>query len=338
MRIRWRDLELPTRVVFDEATLTESYGKLEAEPFERGFGTTIGNSLRRVLLSSLTGSAITSVTIEGVQHEFSPIRGVLEDVTDIILNLKNVKVRIHGDQPVTLRFDIHKKQEVRAGDILCDQKAEIVNPDLYICTLTENVDFVATMTAQKGRGYVTAEELQKGEQQIGVIPMDATFSPVRRVRFKAEDTRVGKITNYDKLIMEIWTDGTLSPQHALVEAAKILRKHFNPFVQYFELGDSLVPTREARDEELRRQRMSQDLETKLSLPIGELHLSVRSSNCLEAAAIRTVGELVQRSEDEIAELRNLGKTSQREIKKKLQELGLEFGLTSEANKEPSTEE
>src|SRR5713226_3872712 len=225
MRIRWRGLELPNRVASDRGTLTDTYGKFTAEPFERGFGVTVGNSLRRVLLSSLEGSAVTRVKIQGVQHEISTIPGVVEDVTDIILNIKSLVVKNTSDEPQTIRIDRHEKGVVTAAHI--------------IATLTDDVPFVVQMRVENGRGYRTAEENVQIEREIGVIPVDSSFSPVIRVKHEIEDTRVGQRTNYDKLVMEIWTNGTVSPQMALVEGAKILRKHLNPFIQYAEPGPEM---------------------------------------------------------------------------------------------------
>ncbi len=326
MRIRWRNFELPSRVVADKPTLTTTFGRFVIEPFEKGFGHTIGNGLRRVLLSSIEGSAVTTVKIEGVQHEFTSVPGVLEDVTDIVLNVKQLLVRIQGDEPVTMKIDVTKKGEVKGSDIQTDARAEIVNPDLVIATLTDKVNLRIEMTAQKGRGYVTAEENSPEEREIGVIPVDSNFSPVTRVRYKIEDTRVGKITNYDKLILEIWTDGTVRPDLALVEAAKIYRKHLNPFVHSFVPGeDAMVPEAKVMaDEEAEKE--AQRLREMLSKPIEELDLSVRARNCLDAENIATVGDLVRRSENDLLKIKNFGKTSLKEIKKKLSDLNLQLGM------------
>src|SRR5262245_58543154 len=240
MRIRWRGLELPNRVVSDRSTLTDTYGKFVAEPFERGFGVTVGNSLRRVLLSSLEGSAVTRVKIQGVQHEISSIPGVVEDVTDIILNIKSLVVKNSSEYPQTIRIDRHDRGVVKASDILTDASVQIINPEHVIATLTDDVPFVVEMTVENGRGYRTADENAGKEREIGVIPVDSSFSPVVRVKYEIEDTRVGQKTNYDKLIMEIWTNGTVSPQMAVVEGAKIMRKHLNPFIQYAEPGPEIA--------------------------------------------------------------------------------------------------
>src|SRR5438309_7056769 len=240
MRIRWRGLELPNRVVSVRSNLTDTYGKFSAEPFERGLGVTVGNSLRRILLSSLEGSAVTRVKIQGVQHEISTIPGVVEDVTDIVLNIKSLVVKNSSEQPRTIRIDRHGKGVITAANIVSDEAVQIVNPEHIIATLTDDVPFVMEMTVENGRGYRTADENAGREREIGVIPIDSSFSPVVRVKYDIEETRVGQRTNYDKLVMEIWTNGTISPQMALVEGAKILRKHLNPFIQYAEPGPEMA--------------------------------------------------------------------------------------------------
>ena len=324
MRVRWRGLELPTKVVRDEETGTDQYGRFTIEPFERGFGTTVGNSLRRILLSSLEGAAVTRVKIAGAPHEFSSLPGVLEDVTDIILNIKSLVVRFEGDEPKTMRVARQTKGEVRAGDIEADPAIEVLNKDSLLATLTDDVPFEIEMTVAKGRGYIPAEEAIEEEQEIGVIPIDAVFSPVTRVRYRTEDTRVGRRTNYDRLILEVWTKGTVTPEMALVEAARILRKHLNAFVQYFELGEERagepveVVTGEAEaDPEMLR---------KLNMNIQDLELSVRAGNCLVSAKINTVADLVQMAEVDLLKFRNFGKTSLREVKRKLADLGLSLGM------------
>lgn len=329
MRIRWRSFELPSRVVVDKKTLSATYGKFVIEPFEKGFGHTIGNGLRRVLLSSIEGSAVTTVRIDGVQHEFSPMTGVLEDVTDLILNIKQLLVKVDGDDPVTMKIDVERKGAVTAADIATDHRAEVVNPDLVLATLTDKVAFRAEFTAQRGRGYVTAEENSPEEREIGIIPIDSNFSPVKRVRYKIEDTRVGKITNYDKLIMEVWTDGTCRPDVAMIEAAKIYRKHLNPFIHNFEPGEDAAVSEDAvmADEEAEKElRRVHEL---LAKPVEELDLSVRARNCLDAESVATVGDLVHRHESELLKIKNFGKTSLKEIKKKLADLGLSLGMDTE---------
>jgi DNA-directed RNA polymerase subunit alpha len=326
MRIRWRGLELPSRVVCDRSTLTDTYGKFVAEPFERGFGVTVGNSLRRIMLSSLEGSAVTQVKIQGVQHEISTIPGVVEDVTDIILNVKSLVVKNSSDQSRTLRIDRHEKGIVKAKDIITDEAVEIINPDHSIATLTDDVPFVLEMTVENGRGYRTSEEENvEREREIGVIPVDASFSPVVRVKYDIEDTRVGQRTNYDKLVMEIWTNGTLTPQMALVEGAKILRKHLNPFIQYAEPGPEM-PIEGPVETAASGEPMDHELERKLNMSLAELELSVRATNCLESEGITTVRDLVIRNEDELLEVRNFGETTLKEVVAKLSERGLHLGM------------
>lgn len=329
MRIRWRGLELPSQVVLDEELSTPTYGRFVIEPFERGFGTTVGNSLRRVLLSSLKGAAVATVKITGAPHEFSTLRGVLEDVTDIILNVKSIVVGCDSDEIKTMTVSRDRKGAVRAADIVADPAVEIVNPDLVLATLTDDVRFQMDMTVRSGRGYATAEENQGPEQEIGVIPVDSVFSPVERVRYKTEETRVGQRTNYDRLILEVWTKGTLSPEDALVEAAKILRKHLNPFVQYHELGmDVVMETPEPPSPPVNVAPDHLDrLRSTLDRPVSDLELSVRASNCLGAARIHTVGELVIKTEADLLRVRSFGKTSLREVKKKLANMGLSLGMT-----------
>src|SRR5262245_35501468 len=242
MRIRWRNLELPTKVVADPATRTDTYAKFTAEPFERGYGVTVGNGLRRVLLSSIEGTAVTSVKVQGAKHEFSSLDGVKEDVTDIVLALKRLRVRFHTDDPKVLTIEKKGPGPVTGADVQTGSDCEVVNKDLVICTLTTDRSFEAELEVRKGRGYVTSEENAREEHEIGVIPMDAIFSPVQRVRYRTENTRVGKMTNYDRLILELWTDGTITPEMALVEAGKIYRKHLNPFVTFFDVGKELQAT------------------------------------------------------------------------------------------------
>ena len=323
MRVRWRGFELPSRVVADPKFKSDTYGRFTIEPFERGFGTTIGNGLRRVLLSSLEGAAITSVKIKGAQHEFSSIPGVMEDVTDIILNLKNLIVKREGDEPKTMKLAAMGPGEVTADLIEADTAITILNKDLVLCTLTEKREFEIEFKVQKGRGYVPGSEQyqSRDDQEIGLIPVDAIYSPVQRVRYKVEDTRVGQRTNFDKLTLEIWTSGTVTPDMALVEAAKILRKHLNPFVQYFELGAERVS-----EEAAAAAGVDEELIRKLSMPVSELELSVRASNCLESARIDTVSQLVTMSDADLLKLRSFGRTSLREVKRKLQDIGLDLGM------------
>ncbi len=324
MRIKWRGLELPNRLTCERETLTDTYGKFFAEPFERGFGVTVGNSLRRILLSSLEGSAVTRVKIQGVQHEISTIPGVVEDVTDIVLNIKSLVVKNASDQSKTIRLDVHERGVVKAAHIVADEAVQIINPDHILATLTDDVPFVVEMTVENGRGYRTADDNAGKEREIGVIPVDSSFSPVVRVKYEIEETRVGQRTNYDKLVIEIWTNGTLGPHMALVEGAKIMRKHLNPFIQYAEPGPEMAL--DTSGEAVGGDHVDHDLERKLNLSLAELELSVRATNCLESEGITTVRDLVIRSEEELLEVRNFGETTLKEVKQKLLERGLNLGM------------
>jgi DNA-directed RNA polymerase subunit alpha len=329
MRITWRGLELPTRVQKDTEVSTDRYGRFFIEPFERGFGTTIGNSLRRILLSSLEGSAVESIKIQNVSHEFTSIPGVMEDVTDIILNVKRLVVRMQGDQKRTMKLSASKAGPVTAAMIVCDPFIEIINKDLVLATLTEDAPFEMELTVGNGRGYSPAAEriaqADRSEQEIGRIEVDAIYSPVLRVRYKTEDTRVGQRTNYDKLVMEIWTNGTVTPEMALVEAGKILRKYINPIVQYEQLGKETVEE-PVQAESQPTKVVSEELAAKLAMPIEQLELTVRSSNCLESNNIRTIGQLVKMTEADLLKIRSFGKTSLREVQRKLDDLGLSLGM------------
>ncbi len=325
MRIKWRGLELPNRVSSDRETLTDTYGKFYAEPFERGFGVTVGNSLRRILLSSLEGSAVTRVKIQGVQHEISTIPGVVEDVTDIILNVKSLVVKNSSEQPRTIRIDRHERGVVTAANIITDEAVQIITPEHIIATLTDDVPFVLEMTVENGRGYRTADENAGKEREIGVIPVDSSFSPVVRVKYEIEETRVGQRTNYDRLVMEIWTNGTITPQLAVVEGAKILRKHLNPFIQYSEPGPEMA-IEEKPEAAAAGESVDHELERKLNMSLAELELSVRATNCLESEGITTVRDLVIRTDEELLEVRNFGETTLKEVKAKLEERGLHLGM------------
>ena len=305
------------------------YGKFMAEPFERGFGTTVGNSLRRILLSSLEGAAVSTVKIKGAEHEFSSLPGVMEDVTDIILNIKSLIVRLEADEPKEMKLSVSKAGPVTAGMIEGDPSITVVNKDLVLATLTEDVPFEMTLTVGKGRGYVTAAEhlRDEEEQEVGVIAVDSIFSPVTRVRYATEDARVGQKVDYDRLILEIWTNGTISPEMAMVEAAKILRKHLNPFVQYFELGSETASEDAVSSlREVAAPAVNPEVQGKLSMPIQELDLSVRANNCLESAKIQTVRDLVKKTDADLLKVRSFGKTSLREVKRKLADLGLSLGM------------
>src|SRR5256714_11644111 len=333
MRIRWRGLELPSRVIHDEHVSTETYAKFTAEPFERGFGTTVGNSLRRILLSSLEGAAVTHIRLRGADHEFSSLNGVMEDVTDIILNVKSLIVKLDGDDIKEMKVPARKAGPVTAGMSEADAAITVVNKDLVLAMLTEDVHFDMTMTVDKGRGYVTAGEniTDAEEQEIGLIAVDSIYSPVTRVRYSTEDARVGQKTDYDRLILEIWTNGTITPEMALVEASKILRKHLNPFVQYFELGsdtasdDAVTALRDAN-----KAMIDPDLQQKLNMTVQELDLSVRANNCLESAKIQTVRDLVKKTDADLLKVRSFGKTSLREVKRRLADMGLSLGMDLDA--------
>ena len=330
MRVTWRGLELPDSVKQDTTVLSERYSRFFIEPFERGFGTTIGNSLRRILLSSIEGSAVTSIKIVGADHEFTSIDGVVEDVTEMVLNIKNLVVKLESEEPKTMTVSANKAGVITAGDIVADPAIEVVNKDMVLATLTKDIDFEMEMTVENGRGYLPASEriaaADRFDQEVGRIILDAVYSPVTRVRYTTENTRVGQKTNYDRLIIEIWTNGTVSPEMALVEAAKILRKHINPFVQYSEMGDQTI-TDKITEEMPIEETFDDELAEKLDTPIQELELSVRAGNCLDSAKVETVGQLVKITEADLLKIRSFGKTSLREIKRKLADLGLSLGMT-----------
>jgi DNA-directed RNA polymerase subunit alpha len=326
IRARWREFEIPNRVVCDEKTLSSKYGRFIIEPFEKGFGSTIGNGLRRILLSYIEGSAIKSVKIKNVSHEFTTIPGVQEDVTDIILNLKRLIIRSNTDEPKKILLEANKKGPITAADIKQDSVIEIMNPELHIGTLVEEKELTIELLVAKGRGYRTAEENSPEEQELGLIPIDSMFSPVVKVNYRVESTRVGQKTNYDRLLIEIWTNGTITPEMALVEAAKIYRKHINPLVQYFEIGRELQIDEKKEEDARKKEEYQSDLKKKISMPVSELDLSVRSSKCLNALKIKTVSDLVANQEEELLGTRNFGKTSLKEVKKKLADLGLSLGM------------
>jgi len=321
MHIRCRGLELPSVVHCEKETLSSTYGKFLAEPFERGFGVTIGNSLRRVLLSSLEGSAVTQIKVRGAQHEFSTLNGVLEDLTEIVLNVKSLVVKNHSDSTRVITVERNTAGVITGADVETDADVEVINKDHVLATLTADVPFMMEMVVENGRGYVPSTEHSTGDHEIGIIPVDAVYSPVTRVRYLVEETRVGQKTNYDRLALEIWTDGSLHPEMALVEAGKILRKHLNPFVQYTELGKQVHAVARGGPGSAEAH-----LETKLNTPVTELRLSVRAGNCLESEGIRTLRDLVQRTEDQLLEVRNFGETTLNEVREKLANLGLHLGM------------
>jgi len=308
---------MPKQVVPDAGN-TASYGKFVIEPLEHGFGLTLGNALRRVLLSSLQGAAITAVRIDGVLHEFSTLPGVIEDVTELILNLKQVRLKLHGDGPKKGTFEVRGKGEVRAGNLLVDGEVEVLNPDLHVATLNKDSDLRLEVEIDAGRGYVSADQHSQVDRPIGVIPIDSMFSPVLKVNYKVETTRLGQRIDYDRLVVEVWTDGSLLPSDAVAVAAKILRDHFTLFIHFEE------PIEEEVEEEVDEER--QRVRRLLERSVEELELSVRSSNCLRAAEIKNIGDLVQKSEPEMLKYRNFGRKSLKEIQDILSEMGLHFGM------------
>jgi DNA-directed RNA polymerase subunit alpha len=323
MRIRWRGIELPSRITRDDEVSTDAYGRFVIEPFEHGFGTTVGNSLRRVLLSSLEGAAVTKVRVAGVSHEFTAIEGVMEDVTDIILNVKGLVLRLEDDEPKTMHVRREEAGDVVAGDIVADPAIEILNPDHHLATLTKDIPFHLEMTVRRGRGYVPAADNRSADDELGIIPIDSVFSPILRVRYRTEDMRVGQRTNYDRLILEVWTKGTVLPEDALVEAAAILRKHLNPFLAYQDVGSELAqPISTSRPMDVGTDNTRDEL---LSKPVSVLGLSVRAANCLEAAQVRTIRDLVALTEADLLRFRSFGKTSLHEVLRKLAEIGLQLG-------------
>ena len=322
----WRDFATPKKLLCDEDSSTDTYGKFVAEPFERGYGMTIGNGLRRVLLSSIEGAAVTSIKIDGVLHEFSAIPGVLEDVTQVVLNVKQLVLRAHSRQPKTIVIAKEKKGPVTAADLEVDETIEVINPDLQLCTLTKAGKFRMELEVSRGRGYVPADKHKKEGQPIGMIPVDALFSPVKRVNFSVEDTRVGQVTDYDRLLLEIWTNGSMSPKDALLYASNILQRHLDLFVNYGSLPE------EPEDEE--PAAVNEELQEKLKTPIAELELSVRSANCLREAKIQTIGDLVEKQSQELLKYRNFGKKSLAEIEELLKGMGLSLGMAPGAEATP----
>ncbi|XOQ25539.1 MAG: DNA-directed RNA polymerase subunit alpha [Mitsuokella multacida] len=310
------DIEKP-KIEIAEISEDNRYGKFVCEPLERGYGTTFGNSLRRMLLSSLEGAAITSIRIDGVLHEFSTIPGVRDDVTNIVLNLKELCLKMSGNEPRIIRIDVEGEKEVTAADIICDADIEILNPDLHIATVNADGKLKIEMTVERGRGYVPADKNKKPDDTIGVIPIDSIFSPVKRVNYTVQDTRVGNVTDYDRLILEVWTDGSLRPEEAVSKAAGILVMH----LKLFQNMDGLPE--EEEEEEASFPEEEEDNSSKvLDMTIEDLDLSVRSFNCLKRANINTVADLAEKTEDDMMKVRNLGRKSLEEVKKKLEELGL----------------
>ena len=322
----WRELIKPKRLQVDSDTLTDTYGKFTAEPFERGFGTTMGNSLRRVLLSSLQGAAITSLRIKGVLHEFSTVPGVTEDVTDIILNLKGVLIKLHGHEARNIRIVKKGAGVIKAGDIVTDNNVEILNPDHYIATCGKEADIEMDMVVTMGKGYAPAERNRDEKAPVGTVPIDALFSPIKKVNYTVSNARVGQVTDYDKLVLEIYTDGSVKPDDALAYAAKIIKEQIQLFINFDEdlepdITDEAESTKPPVNENLYRR-------------VDELELSVRSANCLKNANIRLIGELVQKTEAEMLKTQNFGRKSLNEIKDILSEMGLTLGLTLEGFPDP----
>ena len=326
MGIKWRDFQLPKRLECDEATYTNTYGKFSAAPFERGYGVTLGNSLRRVLFSSIEGSAVTSIKISGVQHEFTTIPGVLEDVPELVLNIKSLVLNSHSKIPKTMYIKATSKGEIKAKDIEADETIEIINPDLHIATLTKDTKLSIEMEVSRGRGYVPAESNKKEDKAIGVIPIDAVFTPIKKINFFVENTRVGQRTDYDKLILEIFTNGAISPKDALLYASNILQRHLDIFVNFGQLPEDIA------EEELEMTKEEVVLYEKLRLPISELELSVRSSNCLREAGIKIIADLVKKTEDEMLSFKNFGKKSLTEIKELLMGMGVTLGMQVDPKK------
>lgn len=325
MPVRLSRFEMPKSILKDEASATATYAKFTAEPFEAGYGRTLGNSIRRVLLSSLEGAAISSIKIEGAMHEFCTLPGVVEDVTDIVLNFKQVLLKMYTRGPKKLRLRVKGPGEVTAGNIETDGTVEVLNPDQHIATLDKNGRFDAEVEVTIGRGYCPADWNKKENQEIGLIPIDSLFSPVRRVKYEVENTRVGRRTDYDKLILEVWTDGRITPEDALTLSAAILRHHLDVFVSY----DKDIVEFEESEKQVDPER--EELRRKLNISVNEIELSVRAANCLNNANITTVGELAQKTEQEMLKYRNFGKKSLNEIKQKLAELGLTLGMSIDAD-------
>ena len=314
---------MPKRLTKEENTATDTYAKFVAEPFETGYGHTVGNSLRRVLLSSLEGAAISSIKVDGAMHEFATIDGVVEDVTDIVLNLKKILFKAHNRDPQTLLLSVNKEGEVTAADIQLNQNVELVNPDQHICTLDRKKKFEMELEIKVGRGFLPGDENKKPNQAIGVVAIDSLFSPVTRVRYSVENARVGQRTDYDRLLLEVWTDGRITPDDALTQASAILQHHLDVFVGYDKNAVEFEEVVDKQDEEKTK------LKKLLNMSVNEIELSVRAANCLNNANITTVGQLAMKSEQEMLKYRNFGKKSLNEIKEKLAALGLTLGMAFE---------
>lgn len=327
--MKLKNFQMPKGVIIEDDTVTGGYSKFVIEPLERGFGTTIGNSIRRVLLSSLPGAAVVGVRIDGVAHEFSTMPNVVEDVAEVILNLKGLRLILHSDEPKTLMLEAEGKGDVTAEDIQTDMDVEILNPDLHIASLDEGGQLRMEIHVDSGRGYVIAEQNKIPDQPIGVIPMDAMFSPITRVNFQVENTRIGQRTDYDRLVLEIWTDASVGPQDALSTASQILRNHLQLFIS---IDDQFISEPEEEVDE-----KFEEIKKLLRMNVEELELSVRSSNCLRAADIKTLADLVQKSETEMLKYRNFGRKSLTELSQILQEMDLGFGMDIEEYVEAEAE-
>jgi len=329
----WKALIKPKRLEVDEETLTDYYGKFVVEPLERGFGMTLGNSLRRILLSSLQGAGITAVKIDGSLHEFSVLPGVKEDVTDLILNLKEVVCKLHAPGPKTVRIEVEGEKEVIAADIITDADVEVINPQQHIAILGKGAKLKMEMTVKMDKGYVTAERNKEEDMPIGTIPIDAIFTPIKKVNYTVTNARVGQITDYDKLTLEIWTNGTIKPDDAVALAAKILKDQLSIFINFEEPVEELP----SEDDEETKKKKLEELREKLTKSVDELELSVRSANCLKNANIQIISELVQKTEQDILQTKNFGRKSLNEIKEVLKGMGLQLGMNI-ADLTPPTEQ
>ncbi len=322
-----KDFKVPSGIVFEKDEVKEDYGKFRAKPFEKGFATTVGNSLRRTLLSSIPGVAITAVKIDGVTQEFSGIPGVIEDVTDILINLKRVRLKLNEEiNKKVVHVEIKGKKEFKAGDLEVDSDIKILNPDLYIASLNDNAKISMDFEVDRGRGYVPSEEIKVSINDVNVIPLDAIFSPVVKVKFSIENVRVGQKTDYEQLILEVWTDKSITPDNAVAQAAKILKDIFSLFLNFDDKDESIFNN---FDEEEGEDENKELLEKVLSMPVERLELSVRAGNCLDTAKIKTIGELIRKTESDMLRTKNFGKKSADELRDKLSNLGLRFGMTEE---------
>lgn len=326
MGMKWRDFQLPKRLECDESSYTDTYGKFSAAPFERGYGVTLGNSLRRIILSSIEGAAVTSIKASGADHEFSTIPGVMEDLPEIILNIKSLILKSHSKVPKTIYIKKSSKGVVKAKDIEADETIEILNPDQHIATLVKDAKFNLEMEVSRGRGYVVAELNKKEDKTIGAIPIDSVFTPIKKVNFTVQNTRVGQRTDYDKLILEIWTSGAVTPKDALLYASNILQRHLDIFVNFGQLPEDVI------EEEPEMSKEEVAFYEKLRLPISELELSVRSSNCLRDANIKTIADLVKKPQEEMLAFKNFGKKSLTEIEDLLSGMGLKLGMDIDTKK------